>query len=85
MRGPFCCGMLHALNLEPVSQAEVEAKGEEIFALVDATMAVTPSVGVWSHESYVAHRAKHASREAFEQALAEVPDAPPQPGDEWPQ
>ena len=36
MRGPFCCGMLASLNMEPVSQAEVEAKGEEIFAIVDA-------------------------------------------------
>jgi hypothetical protein len=33
----------------------------------------------------VAHRARNASRAAFEKALAEVPDAPPLPGDEWPQ
>ncbi len=37
-----------------------------------------------ARESYVAMRAKRASREAFERALAEVPDAPPLPGDEWP-
>jgi hypothetical protein len=43
---------------------------------------VTQSVGVWSHESYVAQRAKGASREAFDAALAEVSDAPPMAGDE---
>ena len=70
---------------EPVlAQARALAEREGIPLEQIISLAVTQSVGVWSNESYVAHRAKHASREAFEQALAEVPDAPPSPGDEWP-
>jgi hypothetical protein len=70
---------------EPVlEQARALAEREGIPLEQIISLAVTQSVGVWSHESYLAHRAKHASREAFEQALAEVPDAPPLPGDEWP-
>jgi hypothetical protein len=71
---------------EPVlEQARALAERERIPLAQLITLAVTQSVGVWSHESYVAHRAKNASREAFEEALAEVADAPPLPGDEWPQ
>lgn len=70
---------------EPVlEQARALAEREGIPLEQIISLAVTQSVGVWSHESYVAHRAKHASREAFELALAEVPDVPPMPGDEWP-
>ena len=68
---------------EPVlEQARTLAEREGIPLEQIISLAVTQSVGVWSHESYVAHRAKRGSREAFEQALAEVPDAPPLPGDE---
>ena len=67
-----------------LEQARALAEREGIPLEQIISLAVTQSVGVWSHESYVAHRAKHASREAFEQALAEVPDVPPLPGDEWP-
>ena len=71
---------------EPVlEQARSLAERERIPLAQLISLAVTQSVGVWSHESYVAHRAKNASREAFEEALSEVPDAPPMPGDEWPQ
>ena len=71
---------------EPVlEQARALAERERIPLAQLISLAVTQSVGVWSHESYVAHRAKNASREAFDDALAEVPDAPPMPGDEWPQ
>ena len=71
---------------EPVlEQARALAERERIPLAQLISLAVTQSVGVWSHESYVAHRAKNASREAFEEALSEVPDAPPMPGDEWPQ
>ena len=69
---------------EPVlEQARVLAEREGIPLAQIISLAVTQSVGVWSHESYVAHRARHASREAFEAALGEVPDAPAMPGDEW--
>lgn len=67
-----------------LEQARALAEREGIPLEQIISLAVTQSVGVWSHESYAAHRAKHASREAFEQALAEVPDAPPAPGDQWP-
>ena len=71
---------------EPVlEQARALAERERIPLAQLISLAVTQSVGVWSHESYVAHRAKNASRKAFDEALAEVPDAPPMPGDEWPQ
>ena len=63
-------------------QARTLAEREGIPLEQIISLAVIQSVGVWSHESYVAHRAKRGSREAFEQALAEVPDAPPLPTDE---
>ena len=34
--------------------------------------------------SYTAHRARPASKVAFDAALAQVPDVSPLPGDEWP-
>ncbi len=71
---------------EPVlEQARALAAREGIPLEQIISLAVTQSVGVWSHESYVAHRAGRASRAAFETALGEVPDAPAMPGDEWPQ
>ena len=36
-------------------------------------------------EEYLHRRAAQGSRAAFEEALAQVPDAPPMPGDEWPE
>lgn len=70
---------------EPVmEQARALAARERISVEQLISLAVTQSVGVWSHESYAAHRAQGASRAAFEEALAEVPDAPPMPGDELP-
>ena len=68
-----------------MEQAHALAERERIPLAQLISLAVTQSVGVWIHESYVAHRAKNASREAFDEALAEAPDAPPTPGDEWPQ
>jgi hypothetical protein len=65
-----------------LEQARVLAERERIPIEQLITLAVTQSVGVWSHESYIAHRASHASRAAFDEALAEVPDVPPMPGDE---
>ena len=70
---------------EPVlEQARILAEREGIPLEQIISLAVTQSVGVWSQESYVAHRAGRASREAFEAALGEVPDLPALPGDEWP-
>lgn len=48
------------------------------------SLAVTQSVGVWSQESYVALRAKRASREKFDEALRQVPDAAPPDYDHLP-
>ena len=70
---------------EPVlEQARALAERERIPLAQLISLAVTQSVGVWSHESYVAHRANGASRAAFDEALTEVPDAAPPPGDELP-
>ena len=70
---------------EPVmEQARALAARERISVEQLISLAVTQTVGVWSHESYGAHRAQGASRTAFEEALAEVPDAPPMAGDELP-
>ena len=70
---------------EPVlEQARMLAERERIPLAQLISLAVTQAVGVWSHESYVAYRAKSASREAFAEALAEAPDAPPMKGDELP-
>ena len=48
-------------------------------------MIVAQSVGVWSNESYVALRAKRASREKFLDALKEVPDVEPADYDRLPE
>ena len=67
-----------------LEQARALAQRERIPLAQLISLAVTQSVGVWSHESYIAHRAKCASRAAFDAALAEVPDVPSMPGDELP-
>ena len=41
------------------------------------SLAVTQTVGVWSHESYLDRRGKAASRQKFLEALDEVPDVDP--------
>ena len=71
---------------EPVlEQARALAEREGIPLEQIISLAVTQSVGVWSHESYIAHRAKRGSRAAFDAALSSAPDLPAMPGDEWPQ
>jgi hypothetical protein len=63
---------------EPVlKQAQELAARENIPLDQIISLAVTQAVGVWSNESYVALRAKRASREKFVDALKEVPDAEP--------
>ncbi len=70
---------------EPVlKQAQELAERERVPLEQIISLAVTQAVGVWSNESYLALRAKRASREAFLDALKEVPDAEPVPGDELP-
>jgi hypothetical protein len=70
---------------EPVlEQARALAERERIPLAQLITLAVTQSVGIWSHESYVAHVPKTLAR-GIRGALGEVPDSPPLPGDEWPQ
>jgi len=71
---------------EPVlKQAQELAERENVPLEQIITLAVAQSVGVWSNESYVALRAKRGSREKFRDALKEVPDVPPMPGDELPE
>jgi len=63
---------------EPVlKQAQDLAARENIPLEQIISLAVTQAVGVWSNESYIALRAKNASREKFLDALNEVPDVAP--------
>ena len=70
---------------EPVlKQARELAEREKIPLEQLISLAVTQSVGVWCNESYIASRAKHASREKFLEALKEVPDSEPPDFDRLP-
>ena len=70
---------------EPVlKQAQELAARENIPLAQLISLAVTQAVGVWSNESYVALRAKRASREKFVDALKEVPDVEPADYDRLP-
>jgi hypothetical protein len=63
---------------EPVlKQAQELADRENIPLAQIISLAVAQSIGIWSNESYVAARAKRASREKFLDALKEVPDVEP--------
>jgi hypothetical protein len=63
---------------EPVLKRAQELAARENIPLAQLiSLAVTQAVGVWSNESYVALRAKRASREKFIDALKEVPDVEP--------
>ena len=67
---------IEAKILEPVlKQAKELAKRENL----------TQAVGVWSNESYVASRAKRASRAKFSDALKKVPDVEPPDYDRSPE
>lgn len=44
--------------------------------------AVAEKASAWLSEDFIAERASRASREKFDAALAQVPDVPPQKGDE---
>ncbi len=48
-----------------------------------AATALAEKLAALATEDYIAARAQRASVEAFEAALALVPDAPVQAGDEW--
>jgi hypothetical protein len=71
---------------EPVlKQAQELAAREQIPLEQIFSLAVTQAVGVWSNESYVALRAKRASREKFLDALKEAPDVQPPDYDRLPE
>lgn len=57
-----------------LQQARELAERERIPLEHLISLAVTQAVGVWSHESYLATRAKRGEREKFLQALEQVPD-----------
>lgn len=70
---------------EPVFRQATELAERENIPLAQLiSLAVTQAVGVWSSESYVALRAKRASREKFDQALQQVPDLKPPEYDRLP-
>jgi hypothetical protein len=71
---------------EPVlKQAQELAARENVPLEQIISLAVAQAVGVWSNESYVALRAKRASREKFLDALKEVPDVEPPDYDRLPE
>lgn len=71
---------------EPVlKQAQELAAREHIPLEQIISLAVTQAVGVWSNESYIALRAKRASRGKFLDALNEVPDVEPADYDRLPE
>ncbi len=71
---------------EPVlKQAQELAAREHIPLEQIISLAVTQAVGVWSNESYIALRAKRASRDKFLDALNEVPDVEPADYDRLPE
>jgi hypothetical protein len=65
-----------------LKQAQELAVRENIPLAQIISLAVTQSIGIWSNESYLAMRAKRASRESFLDALKEVPDVEP-PDYKW--
>jgi hypothetical protein len=70
---------------EPVlKQAQELAKREKVPLEQIISLAVAQAVGIWSNESYVALRAKRASREKFLEALKQVPDVEPPAYDRLP-
>jgi hypothetical protein len=70
---------------EPVLKQAQELAGREHISLDQIiSLAVTQSVGVWSNESYIALRAKHANREKFLDGLKEAPDVEPPEYDRLP-
>jgi hypothetical protein len=71
---------------EPVlKQAQELAARENVPLAQIISLAVAQAVGVWSNESYMAVRAKRASREKFLDALKEVPDVEPPDYDRLPE
>ena len=57
------------------------ARGIDVAAWV--AEAVRQKLSAEAQLEYLQARAARGSREAYERALAQVPDAPPMPGDEW--
>lgn len=45
--------------------------------------AASEKLAAFMGEEYLEQRARRSSKEAFERALAQVPDVPPDPGDEF--
>ena len=71
---------------EPVlKQAKELAERDNIPLEQLISLAITQAVGVWSNESYVAMRAKRASREKFLEALQQVHSAAPPEYDHLPE
>lgn len=62
------------------AKAYAEREGISVNQL--AATALAEKLAALGAEDYLAQRAKRASRTAFKAALARVPDAPPEPGDE---
>ena len=70
---------------EPVlKQAQELANRENIPLRHLISLALTQAIGMWSHESYIALRARDADHSKFLDALNEVPDVPPPDYDKLP-
>jgi hypothetical protein len=71
---------------EPVlKQAQELAARERIPLEQIISLAVAQAVGIWCNESYIALRAKRASREQYLDALKEAPDVQPPDYDRLPE
>lgn len=68
-----------------LEQARQLAERERIPLEQLISLAVTQTVSVWSHESYLALRGKRASQEKFREALDQVPDIEPPEWDRLPE
>lgn len=67
-----------------LKQAQELAARENVPVEQIISLAVAQAVGIWTNESYIALRAKRASREKFLKALNEVPDVEPPDYDRLP-
>jgi hypothetical protein len=67
-------------SLHRNARAYAEQEGVSVNQLVATALA--EKLAALGAEDYLSSRAKRASQAKFRRALARVPDAPPEPGDE---
>ena len=75
--------VIHAELPDKLFQQVTElARRENIPVERLVSLALAQALGAWQTQSVIADRARRASREDFLRFMAQVPDAPPLPGDE---